>query len=747
MSSGAQPRCIIESPPAIAFIGSTRVLAIAEFFRGLVNPALHMSSSRMPRLWSLVRSRLHFVITLCLAAPGCGAIAAPTAADFARLPDFFNPQLSPDGKKVAFARREPKSTTVLVRDIESDKSTRLAHTLPPARPAYGMRAGIRDYCWLTPSRMLFRTESSFIDDSGIELPWAATSLPSPFVRNAENGLASGPQPSPSTGYYSFHIPVWGWFASDLNGARRVELPGFTKDDAALGSAPFYWDAETLTVSVQAPGSVLLHFQRTRWSGHPNLGRFDLLKRKTDVIAENPGDIERWIIDHQEHAVLGVSTHRGTTWLWERSSEGRWNRQHDLNLAPDDVRFHRVDENQHLLYASRPSPNGRWALYGYNLEKQEWAEPQVQNSDYDVTPGDAPILYAEVDLTAPVFSVRKPDLLGVRVMAEGPRQVWFDPRFVAAQQTIDRLRPGLVNCIVGMDDKEERLLVFSWSARDPGDYGIFDSQTNKFTPLAQRMPWIKPAEMGETFPFSFRAASGVTLHGYITKPPDAKTAPVPLVVLLREQPWQRDIWGFDPWVQFLATRGYAVLQVNYRGSFGYGPAFHALGKDALAGTLHDDVEVAVQWAVRAKIADAKRVAVVGRGFGGTAALLALARATSPFRCGVAIGAVSDWAAALGGRRSAARKYWIESVKAFSGELNDQELARISPGRHAAEIRAPVLLAQAEAASPVPIAEARAMEQALKKAGRTAETFFSPPRDPERDTAELMERVQAFLGAQL
>ncbi|MES1194387.1 MAG: alpha/beta fold hydrolase, partial [Opitutus sp.] len=275
-----------------------------------------------------------------------------------------------------------------------------------------------------------------------------------------------------------------------------------------------------------------------------------------------------------------------------------------------------------------------------------------------------------------------DLLGVRYVTEGPNQYWFDPALVGLQRTIDGLHPDLTNLIVSMDRSEQRMLVLSYSDREPGFYSLVDLASKKVSPLGQRMPWIKPEQLAPMFPIKCQARDGLPLHGYLTLPPGAGQKNLPLVMLVHGGPWVRDVWGFDPIVQFLANRGYAVLQINYRGSIGYGVDFAAQGKGQVGGAIQDDITDAVRWAIGAGFADPKRIAIMGASYGGYSTLFALAKTPELYRCGIDIAGVTDWPDLLeehnkDGEYKIAYAYWEKRMGSLENPAVRQRLADVSP----------------------------------------------------------------------
>ncbi|MEE8183837.1 MAG: S9 family peptidase, partial [Acidobacteriota bacterium] len=207
------------------------------------------------------------------------------------------------------------------------------------------------------------------------------------------------------------------------------------------------------------------------------------------------------------------------------------------------------------------------------------------------------------------------------------------------------------------------------------------------------PWLREEDMASMRPISYRTKDDLTIHGYLTLPPLGPSKHLPLVVHPHGGPWHRDSWGFDPAVQFLANRGFAVLQMNFRGSTGYGRKFMEASFGQWGLAMQDDISAGVEWAVAGKIADPGRVAIYGGSYGGYAALSGLTQTPDLYRCGVSYVGVSNlftWMAAI-------PPYWkpyLEMMYEMVGhpERDEKRFRETSPFFNADRIRVPLLVAQ-------------------------------------------------------
>lgn len=296
--------------------------------------------------------------------------------------------------------------------------------------------------------------------------------------------------------------------------------------------------------------------------------------------------------------------------------------------------------------------------------------------------------------------------------------------------------------------DDRLAVVRLSGdKAPAQFHLLDVATGKLEPLVSSRPWLGGAELAEVEAFHITASDGFKLHGYLTVPPAPAGSPPPLVLLPHGGPHGvRDGWGFDWQAQLLASQGFAVLQVNYRGSGGYGSAYEEAGYRRWGDRVVDDVLDAARWAIRKGKADGRRVCAMGGSFGAYAAMQAAIRAPDLVRCAVGIAGVYDLT--LMGRSDdlswsrLGRGY----VKTVLGE-DEAQLRAFSPAHNAAALRAPVLLAHGGRDERAPIAHAKRLRDALEEAGRQPEWIVESSEGhgffDEAARLRLYEKVVAFL----
>jgi dipeptidyl aminopeptidase/acylaminoacyl peptidase len=392
---------------------------------------------------------------------------------------------------------------------------------------------------------------------------------------------------------------------------------------------------------------------------------------------------------------------------------------------DMLRPYVFDPDRNTLYVEGFNEQDRWSIFPYDLTDGSLGEAICSDPDYDAIGNGAYNQYAGLRLSRPLFSGPRDRLLGITYAGESPRVIWLDDEYAKIQAAVDQALAGHVNLLVNQSADNQRLLFLSFSDRAPGTYHLLDRKARTFKPLGSRMDWIDPRQMSPMLGIKYEARDGTTIHGYLTVPAGHQPKDLPLVVLPHGGPWVRDNWGFDPLVQLIASRGYAVLQMNYRGSKGYGSAFGLLGKRQVGRGIQDDIEDATRWAIAAGVADPERIAIAGANYGGFSALFALGKSPDLYQCGISLNGVTDWAAIFeraGNNREMqfARRMWIDRIG--NPEEEPGFFAKISPVNFAAQINAPVLLIQGREDRTVPAQQAKDMAAALKKSRRDARLIW-------------------------
>ena len=329
----------------------------------------------------------------------------------------------------------------------------------------------------------------------------------------------------------------------------------------------------------------------------------------------------------------------------------------------------------------------------------------------------------------------------------PKTIYLDDSNAATiHKALSEQFPRYAIRFAGASEDGTRVLVFAYSDKDPGFYALFTLSPVSLKILFKVAPWIQPEQMAARQPIRFKTRDGLLLDGYLTAPAQGKN--LPLVLLPHGGPFnERDDWGFDPWAQFLANRGYAVLQVNYRGSSGRGPNFKFAGYRQVSTGIQQDLLDGVHWAIDSGYANKDRVCVFGASFGGYSALMAPIRAPGMFKCSIDFAGISDYAIEFDTsdtQESAyGRNYFAKAIGTDSANIK-----AISPIDQLDQFNVPVLIVHGEKDPRVPLKNATELRSALDKAGKPYEWLVKPKElhgfYSEANNTEFLEHMQAFLA---
>lgn len=350
--------------------------------------------------------------------------------------------------------------------------------------------------------------------------------------------------------------------------------------------------------------------------------------------------------------------------------------------------------------------------------------------------------------------------GVRVETDAQTTVWFDPRMKALQAAVDAKLPGRINRVScrRCSDKNAVLLVHSFSDQDPGRYWIYRPDGEQWQFVGATRKGIDPAQMATLDFHRIKARDGIEFPVWVTTPPKSALTrtPPPAVVLVHGGPWVRGgHWQWNDHAQFLASRGYVVIEPEYRGSTGFGDKLFKASFKQWGGAMQDDVADAVRWAAGKGLIDPKRVCIAGASYGGYATLMGLARYPELYRCGVAWAAVTDprlmfsfsWLSDLPERW---KKYGLRRVLG-DPDADAAMLKAAAPTEQAARIKAPVLLAFGEADRRVPLEHGTTMRDALRAAGNDPEWVTYPDEGHGwlriETRVDFANRVDRFLAKNL
>jgi len=390
------------------------------------------------------------------------------------------------------------------------------------------------------------------------------------------------------------------------------------------------------------------------------------------------------------------------------------------------------------------PDGKSVLYSARTEdgRPVWRQARLD----DGAPGEP---LPASDVQGPIYDPQDGRLIGhFALTGEEGRYTFLDPTDDKIWKAVAAAFPGSAVVLRSWSNDRKKIVVRVDSPEDGPAYAVVDMNTRKATWLGGEYIEVKTADVARQVPIRFKARDGLALTGYLTTPRGREVKNLPLIVFPHGGPAARDEPGFDWWAQGMASRGYAVLQVNFRGSDGLGDSLLEAGYGQWGRKMQTDLSDGVaHLAAEGKI-DPKRVCIVGASYGGYAALAGAALDTGVYRCAASFGGLSDlgrfvsWAKIKNGR--GAFRYWTR----FMGAEDDRKvLAEISPAAHVDRVTIPVLLIHGKDDSVVPIEQSEIMADALRRAGKPVELVVQKGEDHWLSRGETrlqtLEATMAFV----
>ena len=490
----------------------------------------------------------------------------------------------------------------------------------------------------------------------------------------------------SGGDENFHV-----YITDIDGTNVKDLTPFEKVKAGV-----------LDDLEDSPIHMLLEMNR-RNPEIFDVYRCNILTGELELVGENPGNITGWMTDHDGKLRVAVQTDGVNETLLYRTNESKdFHELMTLNFKETFSPMMFAYDNKMMYVASNLSTD-KAAIYTYDPET---------NKTLDLV-----FAHDEVDAGSLMHSKKRKIITGVTYTTDRRHYKFFDSEREELQKKLDEFFPGVEAVVADIDDDERKVIVRTYSDRTRGAYYLFDRKDESMSKLADLSPWLKADQMAPMKAITFTARDGLTIHGYITLPVGVEAKNLPLVVIPHGGPSARDGWGFDSEAQFLANRGIAVLQVNFRGSTGYGKSFWLSGFKQWGRKMQDDVTDGVQWAVNEGIADKSRLAIYGGSYGGYSALAGAAFTPYLYACAVSYVGPSNLFTLLESIPPYWKPFLDMEYEMIGDPVKDKDLlTEISPVFHAENIRIPLFIAQGANDPRVNKAESEQIVDAVKRTGK-------------------------------
>lgn len=432
-------------------------------------------------------------------------------------------------------------------------------------------------------------------------------------------------------------------------------------------------------------------------------RLNIKTGEMKSVAENPGGISNWITDHTGTIRVAVQTNGVRSNLLYRENENSPFRIVLQTSFKEQVNPLFFSFDNKYIYACSNLNRDKSAIVKFDISNGKEMEVLFE--------------HPEVDLEMLDYSRKRKVLTSITYHTQKTEMKFLDK---TTEEIYSKLKEKLGDkydiIITSSNKNEDKCLVRTISDRSLGASYFYDVKTNELSKIVERGPWLQEENLSEMKPISYQSKDGLTIHGYLTLPNGLDPKNLPVIINPHGGPWARDHWGFNPEVQFLANRGYAVLQMNFRGSTGYGRKFWEAGFKQWGRSMQQDITDGVNWLVNQGIADPKRVAIYGASYGGYATLAGLTFTPELYACGVDYVGVSNMFTFMG----TIPPYWKPYQDMFHEMVGNPKsdsiaLREISPVFYVDRIKAPLFIAQGANDPRVNKAESDQVVEALKKRG--------------------------------
>ena len=624
-----------------------------------------------------------FVWAAALGSAGA-AVGPPPVEVYGKLPALESPKLSPGGTMLAYLSSVDGRRCLVIHHFDSD------------RPSRGVCPGafeVRWFAWKTDERLILEA-------------YAPTRLAG-SESATENRLIA--------------IDVSGAHARNLSDARDQRAVDFGQD-------------EVIDMLSEDPAHILVALYRSD-ADSPDVMKINVDTGAIRTVVEGQNHISRWHTDAQGHVRLGIAVADGMVRTYYRDdADSDFRLVHEEPVA-DALSFSPLSlaDTPGTLWVASSAETGRQAIYRYDVRADRLLDRYAARPD--------------VDIDRLILDRGRP--LGYGYTVDEPAVVYTDAASKQDSEQIAAALPDFRTSIVDSTPDGHRLLIFAAGGNRPGGYYLLTRtrESAVLTSLGATRPDIDARSLAPVSAVSYRARDGLTIRGYVTLPPGQHAEPMPFVIMPHGGPTARDDLGFDYIAQMIASRGYGVLQPNFRGSTGYGAAFERAGYQQWGLAMEDDLADGVRWLVAQKLADPARICIVGWSYGGYAALMGAIETPGLYRCAVSMAGVTD----LRRRLDRAQRSRLADLNMPRYDSDPVAVDANSPLLHADRIRIPVLLAHGRRDFTVPVEDTEAMEAALRDAGKQVEAIYFDDDDHylyrEEDRIAYLKALDRFLAENL
>jgi dipeptidyl aminopeptidase/acylaminoacyl peptidase len=620
---------------------------------------------------------------------------------FTQMPMVSSPAISPDGKNIAVILNQGEFTQVAIMPFNERTKVKIVLQLGAEK------LRIENIYWANDERIIVSVTQPFI------------------IQHAR--------------YRVSHL-----YSAKIDGSSAFELRKKSRNKTPVN---FYYNSpRILSLLDKEPNHILVTMNDARDNNYSSVFKVNVNDGSFDKYLPNSKRITSWGVTRNGEILLAIGVDKNPN---------------------KDIKY---------IY-TRKNSDADWELvktreayksytFGVVLYEQE-TNTIIVNSDYTENEGDAPkdSLWRyhittgkfellgrapeNYDVTAPIIrrEGERNEVIGYKYNDGFVRYVYFDKKSDALATQIRGIFAGrnLQANINDWDHKKERFIVSTISDNKAAQFYLFDQKANTLNTWYGQYPQLNKFELAKVQPFDFKARDGMELHGYLTLPNDVKNPPV--ILYPHGGPYARDSQYFDSFVQMFASRGYAVLQVNFRGSTGFGNKYHTSGYMQWGKKMQTDLLDAMQWVEKSGKANTKNACIVGGSYGGYAALVAGFQTPDMFKCIISVAGIADMEAQIAHWERFGGGGYVDNAVS----KDPDEMSKVSPVNHANQFKAPVLLIHGKSDVRVSYYQSEAMYDALKDADKEVEyelfKFGTHHLNDAANRTKAMTMMEAFLTKHL
>ncbi len=586
--------------------------------------------------------------------------------------------ISPTGKTLAAVVRRDSEDAILLVEFATGEKKIIARI---NKDAFGDQIDVRMgyVSWKTENRLLFQLRSRA--DEGLDY----SRLSRGNLLKLGNRL----------------------YAVDRDGKNTVAMLGEQFNDALVGAAD---TSDVASMLWKDPKHILLRIGG--WDGR-SLFKVDVDTGRGKVVEPQKESIIDWWLDVDGQPIGRIEYSAGTLRYYRRLEDGKWKKYHSMRRQeveeqPEFMNLGPSDDPTKFYVLARPEGRDRMGIYLYDLPSESFGDPVVENSRYDITFARTAADGKQVHYHCYVEHTRICD--------------FADPKLNASMRGIRKFFDQSANVyIVDASEDSSIILLLVDGPVDAPAYYYYLVDEKKIELLGWRQGALAKKALASATVVNYKARDGLELTGYLSYPPGARDAKnLPLVLMPHGGPQARDQLEFDAWVQYIASRGYAVFQPNFRGSAGFGQAFESKGHRERGLKMQDDLTDGVRALIDQGIVDPDRVCIVGMSYGGYAALAGATLTPMAYKCAVSVAGVTDLDEFIRWKK---KKYGDDSevfahyVRTVGDPDKDKEYIRsISPAYHVDAIKTPILLIHGDEDEIIPFSQSESFQKLLEKSGR-------------------------------